>query len=109
MKTRLSTVLSICSLALVLHACAADSSDFDGDLVSVYGSQIEALDVASGNFGAIPIRFARASELSASAECSAKAAERARKKIACVRLPNGGLGWVLLSALPGETAASGTN
>lgn len=106
MNTRRVGVYGSCALALLLHACAADSPDFAEDLVSVYRSQIEVLDVAHGNFGATPIHFAKATELMVSAECTAEAEERARRRIACVRLPNGGLGWVLLSALPVEAFAS---
>ena len=108
MNPRQVKVGSLCASALLLHACAADSPDFAEDLVSVYSSQIDVLAVANGNFGAIPIHFAKASELVESAECTAEAEERARKRIACVRLPHGGLGWVLLSALPVEASASVT-
>ena len=93
-------------MTLLLHACAADPPDFAEDLVSVYGSQIEVLDVAHGNFGATPIRFAKAADLRVSTECTAAAEERARRRIACVHLPDGGLGWVVLSALPAEVVAS---
>ncbi len=108
MNPRQVKVCSLCAVALLLHACASDSPDFAEDLVSVYSSQIEVLAVANGNFGANPIHFAKASELVASAECTAEAEERARKRIACVRLRNGGLGWVLLSAPPVEAFASGS-
>jgi hypothetical protein len=106
MNPRSVRVFGACALALLLHACAADSPDFTEDLVSVYRSQIEVLNVAHGNFGATPIHFAKAAELVVSAECTAEAEERARGRIACVHLPNGGLGWVLLPALPAESFAS---
>jgi hypothetical protein len=101
-------LLVLGTASVIAFGCASEPTEFEDDLVSVYGSQIDAVNVLKGNFGAIPIRLAHRADLTLEPECNDRADEQHRAAIACVRHRTGVIGWVLTSSetndVPGKTS-----
>jgi hypothetical protein len=87
MLNRLLVVVAVLA-AVVLGACATP----EPSLVAVYRSPTEAIAVAHGSFGAVPLALVAEQELQFVAEPGAG-------EVVQVKLPSSEAGWVVTSSL----------